>query len=722
MHDPDPTVSVVIPTFNRSSTLKRAVASAFAQAGIQVEVIVVDDGSTDDTGVVLQDLQSHHGRHLRIIRQANAGASAARNTGLDAAKGAYVQFLDSDDTLHPEKLQRQIQAYNDAPDTSIVLCHGWLETAGDDERIGQDLGPDPTSYLEALCGRTVHLVPTLAPLWRRSYLLQDRRWSTDISLGDDLEFHIRCIADASCIAFVSQDLFTVHHHVGDRLSDFSHDNERLGSLLTTRERIHAALVARGRWTEGCAQATAATLRSIFTVYLTRMSGADIRHFEQVASRICGPDWQSPALRSFHMIRRTFGAGAARSCLTAANRARAMRPRLTKAAWGVRCRKLVKALTPDPRYHVAAARSAARHLSQVHPRTPSALYFEFNEFHAEIIPGYAALLSHAGYQVTVLHRIGSDVQGAVSRLPDTLRPRLVGLTLKEMRAIARSDIPGRYDLVMLGSGLLAERDGYYGGTLDYIGRIPNGRHGHLVVEHEISRLDHRDDHLRSAQMFALRDVKTARTFIPMLAPVEFGKVISGGASKPVQMLVIGRLNEDMRDINGLFHAVRNILKIPGPEFEIHVIGGAKLESVPNDLHDVFRTLGRLDFKDMYEAIEQADFLMPLLNSSIPKHRKYLNHDTTGTHQLSLGFQKPMIIDEVFSQAYVLDQKTAVIHGADGLLDGMNRARNLSRSELSVMHDALAKKKRRNMNLSLENFHQAFPCRKSQCVCDIGQTNQ
>jgi len=702
MHDAFPLVTVVIPTFNRSSTLKRAVDSAFAQTRVQVEVNVVDDGSTDDTEAVLQDLQSHHGKPLRIIRQENAGASAARNTGLDAAQGTYVQFLDSDDTLHPEKLQRQIQAYKNAPDTSIVLCHGWLETAEDDERIGLDLGPDPTSYLEAMCGRTVHVLQTSAPLWRRSYLSQDRRWNTEISLGDDLEFHIRCIADASRIAFVPQDLFTVHHHGGDRLSDFSHDDERLRSLLTTRERIHAALVARGRWTEGCAQATVTTLRSIFTVYLTRMSVADIRHFEQVASRICGPDWQSLALYSAQMVRQIAGPIATRSSLTAANQARVMRPRLTKAAWAVRWRKLVKALTPDPRDHVAAARGAARNLSQIHPTEPSALYFEFNAFHAEIIPGYAALLSRAGYQVTVLHRIGADVQGAVSRLSDTLRPKLCGLTLKEMRSIANSDILGRYDLVMLGSGTISERNGYFGGTLDYLGRLPNGRQGHLVVEHALKTMVSRNDRRRTDNLCALREMKTATRTIPMLAPVEFGPSASVAMSEPVRMAVIGRLSQDMRDVDGLFDAVRNLLQKSGPAFEIQLIGGATLDEVPEDLHQVFRALGRLSFNDLYNTVEQAHFLLPLLNATVATHRRYLYRNTTGTHQLSLGFQTPMVMDAVFAKAYDLDDRTAVVHATNDLTAGLDRARNLSMDELAGMQDALAQRKQDVIALSLTNL--------------------
>lgn len=103
-HMKQPLVSVIIPTYNRAGTIGKAVSSALEQSYPATEVIIVDDGSTDDTAAAL----AAFGDRIRVIRQANAGPSAARNRGAAGAHGEYIAFLDSDDVWLPGKLERQV--------------------------------------------------------------------------------------------------------------------------------------------------------------------------------------------------------------------------------------------------------------------------------------------------------------------------------------------------------------------------------------------------------------------------------------------------------------------------------------------------------------------------------------------------------------------------------------------------------------------------------------
>lgn len=99
-----PLVSVIIPTFNRADTVRRSIDSALDQTYRPLEVIVVDDGSADAT----RDVLSGYGDRIRPIYQANGGPSVARNTGVSAARGEFIAFLDSDDTWKPAKIERQV--------------------------------------------------------------------------------------------------------------------------------------------------------------------------------------------------------------------------------------------------------------------------------------------------------------------------------------------------------------------------------------------------------------------------------------------------------------------------------------------------------------------------------------------------------------------------------------------------------------------------------------
>jgi len=111
-------VSVIIPTYNRRKTIERAVNSVLAQTWKEIEVIVVDDGSTDQTDEILKG----YGDRIRVIRQQNGGPSAARNTGIKAATGEIISFLDSDDAWLPLKTERQVKLLQRTESSRVVCC------------------------------------------------------------------------------------------------------------------------------------------------------------------------------------------------------------------------------------------------------------------------------------------------------------------------------------------------------------------------------------------------------------------------------------------------------------------------------------------------------------------------------------------------------------------------------------------------------------------------
>lgn len=101
-------VSIIVPVFNTEEYVSRCLQSILAQTYDNIEIIVVDDGSTDGSAKVLASYRSH--RQIRVISQANGGLSLARNRGLDAARGDWVMFVDSDDAIHPELVDRAIKS------------------------------------------------------------------------------------------------------------------------------------------------------------------------------------------------------------------------------------------------------------------------------------------------------------------------------------------------------------------------------------------------------------------------------------------------------------------------------------------------------------------------------------------------------------------------------------------------------------------------------------
>jgi len=121
-------VTVVLPTWNRAHTLPESLASLLAQEGVEFEVVVVDDGSTDDTPRLLAGL-AHADPRVRVVRTAHAGVAAARNAGIAAARAPFVAFHDSDDRALPGRLARPVAYLRAHPEVHLVIQNGWMLAA-----------------------------------------------------------------------------------------------------------------------------------------------------------------------------------------------------------------------------------------------------------------------------------------------------------------------------------------------------------------------------------------------------------------------------------------------------------------------------------------------------------------------------------------------------------------------------------------------------------------
>lgn len=142
-----PEVSVVVPAYNREKTLERCVQSALGQTFRDFEVIIVDDGSSDNTTDVA--LSSGDARVRLIRHRENRGAGAARNTGAQAAKGEYIAWLDSDDEWLPMKLERQLDVLKRDTDHSSVCCTAFYLIQHDRAREAR-IPPNPVSWFKQL--------------------------------------------------------------------------------------------------------------------------------------------------------------------------------------------------------------------------------------------------------------------------------------------------------------------------------------------------------------------------------------------------------------------------------------------------------------------------------------------------------------------------------------------------------------------------------------------
>jgi glycosyltransferase involved in cell wall biosynthesis len=180
-----PKVSVVIPCYGQARYLPEAVASVVAQTFTDWEIVIVDDGSPDETAVVAAGLIAQHGeRRISLVRQANGGVARARNAGIEASRGRYILPLDADDRLHPELLADTVRVLDVDPAVGIAYTDFQFFEGADDVLIR------PEYSLDRLC--EINLMADTS-LFRREAWVAAGGYNPNMAGGlEDWDFWLSC--------------------------------------------------------------------------------------------------------------------------------------------------------------------------------------------------------------------------------------------------------------------------------------------------------------------------------------------------------------------------------------------------------------------------------------------------------------------------------------------------------------------------------------------------
>lgn len=221
-----PTVSVIVPVYERIGWAVEAVGSVLKGTFKDFEVILVDDGSTED----IAPLRRLEDGRVRYIRQENRGASAARNLGLEMARGRYVAFLDSDDVFESEKLERQVALMERHPD--IDMSHTSYEVMDEkgsflrEVRAGGYSGQVyPAIYSDS------HYIATPTVMVRRDVPERGVRFNESVRYGEDTLFWVECLKRSELLG-IDEPLSKVRMHGASAISN--PDAQLEGTISLTR--------------------------------------------------------------------------------------------------------------------------------------------------------------------------------------------------------------------------------------------------------------------------------------------------------------------------------------------------------------------------------------------------------------------------------------------------------------------------------------------------------
>ena len=250
-------VSILIPAYNAEHWIAHTIESALGQTWRDTEIIVVDDGSTDGTLAIARRYES---KTVRVVSQANMGAAAARNRALECAQGGYIQWLDADDLLAPDKIAAQMEVAETCGDPRVLFSAPWGHfmyrpnaAQFTPTQLWHDLTP-----LDWIILKWTHNLHMQTATWLVSRTLSDLAgpWNTELLGDDDGEYFTRVVLASSGVRFVTSG-GVLYRVVGTtRLSHLGGSSRKLQAQMTSMRlqmrrvraiedspRIRAALIA-----------------------------------------------------------------------------------------------------------------------------------------------------------------------------------------------------------------------------------------------------------------------------------------------------------------------------------------------------------------------------------------------------------------------------------------------------------------------------------------------
>jgi glycosyltransferase involved in cell wall biosynthesis len=232
-------VSTIIPVFNRPALLREAAASVVAQTYRPIEIIIVDDGSTDGTTFEsAKSLVAAHPSIVRLVRIANGGPGAAREAGRLIADGEFIQYLDSDDLLLPRKFELQVCGLRSHPECDVAYGKTRFYRAGDSpgnspwKRTGEHIETMFPSFLQS------RWWDTSTPLYRRRVTDRAGEWLS-LRSEEDWEYDCRVASQGIRLLYCPEYVSDTRTHSGDMLSRQGHGAVKLRNRAEAHRIIFA---------------------------------------------------------------------------------------------------------------------------------------------------------------------------------------------------------------------------------------------------------------------------------------------------------------------------------------------------------------------------------------------------------------------------------------------------------------------------------------------------
>lgn len=360
-----------------------------------------------------------------------------------------------------------------------------------------------------------------------------------------------------------------------------------------------------------------------------------------------------------------------------------------------------------------------------------LVVEPHPYHYEVVAGVVKYFIDMRYDITILVRENFDEEDVLCRLKEKAQLKIKKYNDdSELKKELMDKSIEEYDYVFF-SSLEYFHDGKKDRIIDFLGGVPKTKRGFLGIYHNLNMISDKEmQYLKEGRIFTLSEFNYKGIETPILSTHLFGKFEEKTDINPKRKIVlIGLSNRRMLVENAVEEMMENN---EYEDLDIVVVGKLKWQkdvvkrSISNLVYYICKAsklktpynkctmrswknvklIGTMKFQEMFELIEQSDFIGIILDPCDYQSKPFLNVKTSGSKQLSYGFCKPVIINDRFAKAYGFDNSTGVIYYDDNIYDGLKTIKNMSSETYRNMTLNLKDKSLELYNKSLDNLRKAM----------------
>lgn len=637
-------ISVIIPVYNVEKYLGQCLDSVINQTYKNLDIVCVNDGSTDNSLKILEKYAKKDSR-IKVISQKNAGLNGARNTGLKNASGAYITFLDSDDWLDTDWIEK---AYNVAiANNADMVKSGYLHHYKDRiEPDGINKIIDAKAKDNKYLGINENNIIACATLYDKAFIERNNIYfDTEIRKHEDILYTLKATFLANKIAPVSG-TYLNYRRTSSILSLFDKNEYTLLPIINSK-----AIPMLNSFNSDKPDYITAVKRLWWRTQ-------DAYEKRNQAPGVTDNELQTYLDKNYEIFRNV------------------------RWPYDIFDKDTIDKLG-------------------IIKNNKNALLVEINDCHGECLPGYCKYLLDLGYNVDVLVNKVLEKEAPMQMFDGNPFVTTRYISDKEIFGFLNSKQSDIYDVCVFNSNILYN-EYHLSSILNFI-NLKQIKPRVLCVEH---RLENLPELTRKVNVLVLKKFYDYRNTFEV-NPHYFGENQSHDKGKTVNFVVAGNIQKTRKNYDLLINAVNELVSKNITNFKITVIGHGNLGDLPEKIQKFFDIKGRVSYPDLYKYVSNADFFMTLLDPDFSEHDRYLKHGTSGSFQLIYGLNIPCLIASKFAECHHFSSENAICYNKNSeIASAMIKCINMSNKEYKEIKDNLQKTADKIYKNSLQNMDSAI----------------